>query len=69
MHTTCNTNSILLISHLLTLTGHRSQLRPLKPIGSKTVTVDLLFDLSISKSVKRFAIFGQFRASNSYEHF
>ena len=69
IHTTCKTNSTLLICHLLTFTGDHSQLQSLKTISNKTVTVESLFDLSIFKLIKRFTTFGQFRASNLYGTF
>ena len=64
-----NTCIYLYISPFCILVGDKSQLRPLKTIGNKTVIAKSLFDLAISQSMKTFTIKGQFRASNSYETF
>ena len=58
-----------LYSLFFILVGDRSQLKPFKRIGNKSIKTDTIFDLDLSKSMKSFAIHGQFRASNSYRAF
>ena len=44
-------------------------MKPLKKLSNRTITTETLFDVDVSKSMKLFTKFGQYRASSIYQHF